>query len=205
LSEVIYSLSWYKKRGAQALKTITADTISGLTLLSSPRPIVYVLTDFSVHSAEAAATTAIQGVPVKEVTPSPLPLSLTHELCHLQENGDSSSKREFSFSVSLSGSGSGAEKDIVLRADSLERLVHWINILTEAASLIYDNLQGCWVKGDRVSKPQQANPKYILRAATSPPAATAAASSSDSPASAAVESDRHVSLSLSLSSHLLLS
>lgn len=61
--EVIYSLSWYKKRGAQALKTVTADTISGLTLLSSPRPIIYVPNDFTVHATD----TGLQGVPVKEV------------------------------------------------------------------------------------------------------------------------------------------
>ena len=67
----------------------------------------------------------------------------------------------------ISASTSGNEKDIILRADSVERLVHWINILTEAASLIYDNLQGSWVKGERV-RAQQGNPKYILRAVTSP-------------------------------------
>jgi hypothetical protein len=88
----------------------------------------------------------------------------------------------------ISSSASGSEKDLVLRADSLERLIHWINILTEAASLIYDNLQGSWVKGERV-KAQQANPKYILRAVTSPV---------DDP----VEKEKHVPLpSPSLSSH----
>lgn len=39
--EVIYSFSWYKKRGSQALKTITGDSIASLSLLSSPRSIVY--------------------------------------------------------------------------------------------------------------------------------------------------------------------
>lgn len=70
--------------------------------------------------------------------------------------------------MSLLATSAGGDKDIILRVDNIEKLVNWINLLTEAASLVYDNLQGCWVKGERV-KVQQSNPKsYILRASTTP-------------------------------------
>lgn len=70
--------------------------------------------------------------------------------------------------MSLLATSAGGDKDIILRVDNVEKLVNWINLLTEAASLEYDNLQGCWVKGERI-KVQQANPKsYLLRASTTP-------------------------------------
>jgi hypothetical protein len=57
-------MSWYKKRGAKSLNTIVMDNVSALSLLSSPRTIIYTPTDFTVHAPESGG---LQGIPVKEV------------------------------------------------------------------------------------------------------------------------------------------
>jgi hypothetical protein len=36
-----YTLHWYKKRGAAALKSINTDAITSMTLLFSGKPLVY--------------------------------------------------------------------------------------------------------------------------------------------------------------------
>jgi len=145
--EVIYSFSWYKKRGSQALKTITADQIASLSLMSSPRTVVYTSNDFTVHAPESGG---LQGIPVREWS------------------GDTSSRREFIFSLTLVSTNAGNEKDIVLRVESIEKLINWINTITEAASLEYNGIEGYWIKGER-QKVLQVNPKsYIMRASTTP-------------------------------------
>ena len=68
----------------------------------------------------------------------------------------------------VSTSAAGNDKDIILRVESIEKLVNWINIITEAASLEYNGMEGYWIKGER-KKAEQSNPKsYLLRSTTTP-------------------------------------
>jgi hypothetical protein len=60
---------------------------------------------------------------------------------------------------------SGGDKDVILRAESIEKLVNWMNCIAEAAALEYDVAGGLWVKGPRVKK---ANPKALNKSSTMP-------------------------------------
>mmetsp|Transcript_2780 Transcript_2780/g.4185 ORF Transcript_2780/g.4185 Transcript_2780/m.4185 type:complete len:1583 (-) Transcript_2780:264-5012(-) len=148
-----YVLTWYKKRGASAIKSFNAGAITTMVLLRSPKPVVYNPDDFKLHMSREDRT--LSGVVVKE-------------------KGSDTTSSSYIFMLSLDNSevkggtkksGTDKDKDVLLRIDSAEKLINWMNCLAEAASLEYDSLSGCWVKGNRIKK---TNPKAFLKSSTMP-------------------------------------
>lgn len=61
--------------------------------------------------------------------------------------------------------GDSKDKDVILRAESIEKLINWMNCIAEAAGLEYDSAAGLWVKGPRVKR---SNPKTLSKSSTMP-------------------------------------
>lgn len=143
----IYTLMWFKKKDSSVLKSLSADAISGLTLLSCARPIVYSQRDHCLHPSDLNNPLLVGAHAVKETS------------------GEASTYSFVVQSKAGAGGGGGGDKDITLRTDSADRLLMWINSLAEAAGLEYCESLGVWQPGGRVSVVVN-NPKAALRIAS---------------------------------------
>ena len=143
----IYTLMWFKKKDSSVLKSLSADAISGLILLSCARPIVYSKRDHCLHPSDLNNPLLVGANAVKATA------------------GDASTYSFVIQSKAGAGGGGGGDKDITLRTDSAQRLMLWINSLAEAAGLEYCEELGAWQPGDRVSV-VVANPKASVRIAS---------------------------------------
>ena len=143
----IYTLMWFKKKDSSVLKSVSAEAISGLTLISCSRPIVYSQRDHCLHPSDLNDPNLVGALFVKESNNEPSTYSF---IVHCK--------------AGAGGSG-GGDKDVTLRTDSVDKLVLWMNSLAEAADLEYNEETGEWTRGPRLSV-VVSNPKAMVRIAS---------------------------------------
>jgi hypothetical protein len=127
-----------------------------MQLLHSPRPLVYIPEDFTIRLD--------QNIP-NDGTVS------------IRECGSSADvdNKTFSFVLLLDKKGGGKGdsdgdsegKEIMLRLNSVDKLLKWMNVVSFAASLEYDLSSGMWKKGTRTSA-TKVTPKIIMKSASMP-------------------------------------
>lgn len=139
----VYTMMWYKKKGGAVLKSVDVGTISGMQLLHSPRPLAYVPETCTVKLVQEASRENFQ----------------TIRECGNGSEGD----QHYSFALLLekesikggaakrdSADADGEGKEVMLRLESVDVLLKWMNAVTVAATLEYDVNSGMWINNDRV-------------------------------------------------------
>ena len=122
-----HTLLWYKKKGGAVVKSIPAQTVSGMQLISSPRALAYKEDNFRLyltHDPEGEG-----GVAVREW------------------RSDDDKESKYVFSVHLeSGSGGGKDKgkdkDMILKAKTVDLLLQWMNHFAVVRVCVRMRVQG---------------------------------------------------------------
>jgi hypothetical protein len=105
-----HTLLWYKKKGGAVIKSVSAQVISGMQLISSPRPLAYRQDNFRLyltHDPEGEG-----GAEVREW------------------RGEEDKESKYVFSVHLEqeqSGGKGKDKDMILKAKTVDLLLQWMN------------------------------------------------------------------------------
>ena len=104
-----HTLLWYKKKGGSVIKSLNTLTISGMQLVSSPRALAYREDNFRIyleHDPEGEG-----GIEVKQ----------------WRTEDDKESKYVFSLHLDSQSSGKGKDKDMILKAKTVDLMLQWMN------------------------------------------------------------------------------
>jgi hypothetical protein len=126
---------WFEKKGSSVKKSIDVSAIKSIAVLESPRTLCYDADKCVVLlETEAAATSSSAIVKIasqQESVATNIDNMLGFVTAQIQY---------FSFILSVETIGNDSEgKDMILRAGKVDKIIKWINIITQAADMAYDS------------------------------------------------------------------
>ena len=142
MTDYIYTLLWFKKKGGSVLKAVETKYITGMSLMQSKRKLAYVPTEFKVklsHDVSGIDSIEVleQGGPDFDAQ---VPSVGTANLINLATGASNLTYFSFSIQTKLDmtdddeSSGGGKDKDIILRTKSIDSLLEWMNIIAQVYS-----------------------------------------------------------------------
>ena len=117
-----HTLLWYKKQGGAVIKAVPAETISGMQLISSPRPLAYKEDNFRLylkHDPEGAGGLDVKDWRTEDDKETKFIFSV-----HLESHSDSASDK-------------GKDKDMILKAKNVDLLLQWMNHFAVVSGMMY--------------------------------------------------------------------
>jgi len=129
-----YIIMWFEKKGSSVKKSIDVSAIKSIAVLESPRTLCYDADKCVVLlETEAAATSSSAIVKIasqQESVATNIDNMLGFVTAQIQY---------FSFILSVETVGNDSEgKDMILRAGKVDKIIKWINIISQAADMAYD-------------------------------------------------------------------
>lgn len=117
-----HTLLWYKKQGGAVIKAVPAETISGMQLISSPRPLAYKEDNFRLylkHDPEGEGGLDVKDWRTEDDKETKFIFSV-----HLESHSDSASDK-------------GKDKDMILKAKNVDLLLQWMNHFAVVSGMMY--------------------------------------------------------------------